>query len=122
MQDFLNANPEKLSETYAQPAYNQIGMDRKVKHFSNEELIKMIIQIKDVTGRWVMPNDVVDESSYRAKGGIARLTFAELVELNHKIFVTVRKSPRGTFGPADVSSTSHWISNTSTRTRPIGKT
>lgn len=48
----------------------------------------MIIKINQVTGRWAMPNDVTDEDDYLCRGGIANLTYGELIELNHKVLVT----------------------------------
>lgn len=91
----------------------------EVKFFSQPEMMKMIIELKAVTGRWPMPNDVEDEEDFRSRGGVVYLTYAELVELNHVLLVTGRRSPNGHFGAADITTTSHWVSNSLTRTRPF---
>ena len=122
MKLFLNGEkyPEVLKR-FVQPEYSEVGQQRRVSFFSQQEMMEKIVELKAVTGRWPMPNDVEDEEDFPRHGGFANLTYAELVELNHELLVTGRRSPNGHFGAADITTTSHWISNSSTRTRTFSK-
>ena len=106
---------------FVQPEYFEDGQRRRVQFLSQSEMMQKIVELKAVTGRWPMPYDVEDEKEFRRHGGVVHLTYAELVQLNHALLVTGRRSPAEHFGPADVTSTSHWVSNSSTRTRPFSE-
>jgi hypothetical protein len=111
------ASESELLLIYKQSPLVTVGL-REPALITDQQVVKYAQEIKAITGKWLMPDDVKDEVKHRKHDGLTDLTHAEVAKLTHFIVVTGRK---GCFSPADITSSSHWISQNSLRTRPMNE-
>jgi hypothetical protein len=107
------ASADQLLQLF-QPSPIMIVDGREAEYYSAEYIVSMAKDIRAVTGKWPMPDEVKDEIEFRRKGGIAALSYGELMELSHYLYVTGRK---GCFSPVDLTAGDHWIPCNSLRTK-----
>lgn len=111
-------NPNSIDDIrdyYSQP--KEVETHRKASKYSDEQVLDFILRLYKVTGTWPMPNDVENEIEFRSHYGICDLSYTETLHAAYLILVTGRKSSAGKYGPADITTTDHWLSNNSVRVR-----